>query len=225
LAWTTDDAFPISPSVRTRMASLHTFRSNTLPISRIVAKIQSQRCIAFLLSTFWTLNRSTNGHPSMSFRSHQNSDHLPSIAILPTSSDEYRLPSIGIRNQLPAKHVSSRRLWARHLSHDACSAFAFSRCSQPTVVHLSIDPTFVGTNLRRRSDSMLQRPFDRRNTLATCIPFCGTLSVGSSSPQSVSKHPLYADAFRRPSAPKPEDCWLLSVLNLELLPASLYHPV
>lgn len=28
----------------------------------------------------------------------------------------------------------------------------------------------VGTNLRRRSDSMLQRSFNRRNTLAACVP-------------------------------------------------------
>jgi len=53
--------------------------------------------------------RSTNGHPSMSFRSHQNSDHLPSIAILPTSSDEYRLPSISIHDQLQAKHASFQK--------------------------------------------------------------------------------------------------------------------
>lgn len=28
----------------------------------------------------------------------------------------------------------------------------------------------IGTNLQRRSDSMLRRPFDRRNTLAACVP-------------------------------------------------------
>jgi len=156
----------------------------------------------------------------MSFRSHQNSDHLPSLAVLPTSGDEYRLPSIGIRNRLPAKRDRSRWLWARHLSHDACSAFAFSRCSQPTVVHLSIDPTFVGTNLRRRSDSMLRQPFDGRNTLAACVPsrdaVCWVIvtPVRFNTPTlrgRISIHPLYADASLRPSAPKPEDCWLLLV--------------
>jgi hypothetical protein len=156
----------------------------------------------------------------MSFRSHQNSDHLPSLAVLPTSGDEYRLPSIGIRNRLPAKRDRSRWLWARHLSHDARSAFAFSQCSQPTVVNLpvnrhSLAPTYDGAPTQcfgNLSMAEIHSP--------PAFPH-GTRSVGSSSLQSASTHPLYegasrythfyADASLRPSAPKPEDCWLLLV--------------
>lgn len=45
---------------------------------------------------------------------------------------------------------SGLRLRARHLSHDAPTAFAVSRCSQR--------PEGAGTNLRRRSDAVLDQP-------------------------------------------------------------------
>ena len=51
----------------------------------------------------------------------------------------------------------------------------------------------------------------------------GARSFGSSSLQPVAKHPLDTDATLGPSAPKPANCWLLLAINLELLPASLYH--
>jgi len=103
----------------------------------------------------------------------KSQSHLTSIATPPTSSNEYRLLSIGIRSRSQEKRESSRRFRARHLSHDARSAFAFSQCSQQTDKF----ETFanVGTNLQRRSDSMLRRSFESRNTFVACVPSRGAV--------------------------------------------------
>jgi hypothetical protein len=145
------------------------------------------------------------------------------LPIPSTSSNEYRFPSIDIRNRSQEKHKSSRTLWARHLSHDIRPVFAFSRCSQQKDKSSDLFAN-VGTNLRRRSDSMLQRSFDSRNTFAACVPSRGAVLWGSSSLQSFKKHPLDANATLGQSAPRPANCWLLLAINLEPIPASLHHP-
>jgi len=126
LARATNDAFPISPPVRTQMASHHAVQSITLPINLLVAKIQSTMyrfpSIASLVNVRSITKKSFNSPfgSSQAFRS-----HLTSTPTLLTSSNEYRFPSIGIRSRSQEKHESSRSLRARHLSHNARSAFAF----------------------------------------------------------------------------------------------------
>jgi len=151
------------------------------------------------------------------------------MAILPTSSDEYHFPSIGIRNRLQVKPGRSRRLRARHLSHNARPAFAFSQCSQQTVV-----PSFDGVAEATRHPlaptygDVPTRCFTDLSTGEIHSPPAfplGARSFGSPSLQPIAKHPLDADATPGLSVPKPANCWLLLAINLELLPASLYHLV
>lgn len=78
------------------------------------------------------------------------------------------------------------------------------------------------------------RSFNRRNTLAACVPLrdavfwaivtpvrCGapTFTLGTVAPAFTQMRLLER------SAPKPANCWLLLAINLEPIPASLYHPV
>jgi hypothetical protein len=55
---------------------------------------------------------------------------LPKTILQPTSGNEYQFPQLNIGNRLPTRHGRPKVFWARHLSHNARSAFAFLPCSQ-----------------------------------------------------------------------------------------------
>jgi len=88
----------------------------------------------------------------------------------------------------------------------------------------------TGTNLQRRSDSMLRQPLNRRNTLAVCNPL---IRIAASwvivFNRSLDRHrvlykPLCTNDLLSNVGPEPKDCWLPSVIHLGPLPASLYPP-
>lgn len=88
----------------------------------------------------------------------------------------------------------------------------------------------TGTNLQRRSDSMLRQSLNRRNTLAVCNPL---IRIAASwvivFNRSLDRHrilykPLCTNGLLSNIGPEPKDCWLPSVINLGPLPASLYPP-
>jgi len=170
----------------------------------------------------------------MSFRSHQNSDHLPSLAVLPTSGDEYRLPSIGIRNRLPAKRVlvpdgsglgTFRMTLVRPLHFhsvpnqpSSTSRLTDIRWHQPTTaLRLNASATFRWPKYTRRLRSLTGR---------------GLLGHRHSSPLQhthITRAHLDTPTLRRCifETISTETRRLLAALgvNLEPLPASLYHLV
>jgi len=88
----------------------------------------------------------------------------------------------------------------------------------------------TGTNLQRRSDSMLRQPLNRRNTLAVCNPLIRITASWvivfnrSSNRHRILYKPLCTNGLLSNIGPEPKDCWLPSVINLGPLPASLYPP-
>lgn len=141
----------------------------------------------------------------------------------PISSDEYQFPSISIHYRTSSQHGSSRVLRARHLSHNARSAFAFSPCSQWRYNHLlngryhQHEPT---TTLRLNASSTLRPTKYTRRLRILANP----RSVRLSSLQPVAMHPLDANTMAKAISTEPKNCWLLLAISLEPLPASLHQP-
>lgn len=128
-AKTTSDPFPISPLVCTRMASLRFTGLTTSPFSstRLINIQSTQSNFPYYRPFGPSLGQSYHGF-------------LQSTYVV----------SVQRKTAHPVK------LRARHLSHDARPAFAFLPCSQQ-LLSTSRWTYIIGTNLRRRSDSMLHQ--------------------------------------------------------------------
>jgi len=131
LARATGGSFPITPQVRTRMASLRKLWSSTPPVNRFIAKIQSAmyRLPSCRQSGQCPINNPRYLQLTLRLGIRYQSN-LTSIPIIPTSSKRVSLSFNRHPQSISSETASSRGLRARHLSHNARPAFAFSRCSQ-----------------------------------------------------------------------------------------------
>jgi len=85
----------------------------------------------------------------------------------------------------------------------------------------------IGTNLQRRSDSMLRQPLNRRNTSAVCNPLIRIAVVWvivfnrPFDRHRIYNWPLCTNDLSSNVGPEPKDCWPLLAINLEQTSLSL----